>query len=787
MKRCRCVWIFLALVSVTAPPARAGGFIVVEPAHWAAPVPEPDLWPPPRPPHPPWPPRPIPPPRRYIFAPLEVTFHHVTVTIEGQVATTTVEQEFYNPNPAPIEGTYLFPVPKGAQMDRFSMDVGGRSVAAELLPAEKARRIYEDIVRRARDPALLEYADRDVFKVRLFPIEPRAKKRVRVAYTQLLRADDGLVSYVHPLNTGKFSAKPIPEVRIVIELHTAQPLKSIYSPTHEVDIRRQDSRRATVAFEAREVKPTEDFALYFATEKDELGVHLLAHRSGDDDGFFLLLLSPGLDAGTQKIVPKDVAFVLDTSGSMAGKKIEQAKKALRFCVENLNPDDRFEIVRFSTDVEPLFGRLVDATRAHRDHAADFLETLRAIGGTAIHDALLRALALRPETASADAPDQRPFVIIFLTDGRPTVGETDEARIVANVTRANPGRTRIFCFGIGTDVNTHLLDKITEATRAASQYVLPDEDLEVKVSAFFSKIRDPVLADPTLQVSGDVRLTKLYPAPLPDVFRGDQLALAGRYGGHGDATLKLQGTVRGARPTFTWKLHFPRRAEEHDFIPRLWATRRIGHLLDKIRLHGENPELKDEVTELARKYGFVTPYTAYLIVEDEDRRRVPLTMQTLPQLYLDRAVRREAAESWRAFNDQRVGESAVAGARYGQALRSAQAPAAAAARSSLEAGRALGLLPPSGGAAPPSAEARFRLVEVSQQNAFAAGRAFYRNASNLWMDVLVPAQTNAPRKRIQFNSPEYFAFAAKHPRALPWLALGPNVQFVLDGTVYEIHE
>jgi len=791
MKRFLTFSVLLALASLVWPVshARADGFIVVDPVHWhpIPPHPIPPIWPPPHPPRPPWPPRPIPPPRPYIFAPLEVTYHHVDVKIEGQVATTSVDQEFYNPNPSRLEGTYLFPIPKGAQIDKFKMDIGGKMAEAELLPAEKARKIYEDIVRKAKDPALMEYADRDVFKVRVFPIEPNSKKRITISYTQLLKADDGLVSYVYPLNTEKFSAKPIKDVSIKVELETKQPLKSVYSPSHDVEIKRHGVNRATAGFEAHDVKPDLDFALYFAPEKDELGLNLLANRTGSEEGYFLLLASPGVDVDDKKIVPKDVAFVLDTSGSMAGKKLEQAKKALLFCVENLNDGDRFEILRFSTEVEPLFDKLVDASRVNRGKADDFIKDLKPIGGTAIDDALKQALALKSEIGNRKSEMARPFVVIFLTDGKPTIGTTDEAQIVAGVKKANEGRTRIFCFGIGTDVNTHLLDKITEETRAVSQYVLPEEDLEVKVSNFFSKIKEPVLSNPTLKFTGDVRVTKLYPSSLPDLFRGDQLVLVGRYSGRGDSAVVLEGAVNGATRKFTYEVTFPREAEDYRFIPRLWATRRVGYLLDEIRLHGENTELKDEVTDLARKYGIVTPYTAYLIVEDEDRRRVPLAMQTLPQLNTDRLARREAADNWATFNRARDGERAVAGARYGMALKSANAPAAAASGGAVEANRALGLSDTSVvNLAAPTVEARTRLVQVSQQNQFVAGRNFFQNDKQ-WIDAEVQQLQNAKRQRIQFNSAEYFDFAAKNTQALPWLALGQNVQFVLDGTVYEIYD
>ena len=482
------------------------------------------------------------------------------------------------------------------------------------------------------------------------------------------------------------------------------------------------------------------------------------------------------------VAAKDVAFVLDTSGSMAGKKLEQARKALQFCVENLNDGDRFEIIRFSTEVEPLFDQLVKATESNRAKAGDFIRELRPIGGTAIDDALRKALALRP------GRDDRPFVVIFLTDGRPTIGITDEDQIVANVKRENEGSTRVFCFGIGTDVNTHLLDRITEDTRAVSQYVLPEEDLEVKVSNFFSKIKEPVLSNPTLTFTGGIRATRLYPSPLPDLFKGEQLVLAGRYSGQGDAAVIVEGTVNGVARTFTYELNFPAEASESEFIPRLWATRRVGCLLDEIRLHGENSELREEVTELARRYSIVTPYTAYLILEDETRRKVPMRMRSLQTFDGDRGARSEAAQAWSDIKEERSGDKAIAGARYGAFFRAADAPAPAAASGALESRRALGLVGRASGgpAASPADKSKERLVEYSQQSQFVAGKSFFQNDKQ-WIDAAVQQHPEFKHVRIQFGSAEYFDLAAKNPQALPWLALGQNVQFVLANTIYDICE
>ncbi|MFN3409651.1 MAG: VIT domain-containing protein [Limisphaerales bacterium] len=784
---------FLAALLGSMLPGSGAGFIVVDETHWRPPVPP--IWPP----HPPVPPRPLPPPiwRPHVFAPLEVSSVKVATKVNDQVAVTTVDQEFFNPNSARLEGTFLFPVPKGAQLDQFAMEIDGKKVEAEMLAADKARSIYEDIVRRARDPALMEYSGRDLFKVRIFPIEPNAKKRITVRYTQLLKADSGLIAYGLPLNTAKYSSRPIKSVSVKLDLETKRSLKTIYSPSHAVEIRRDGPNRATVGYEASDVVPDADFALYFSPEQDEVAVNLLTHRVAGEDGYFLLLASPGLVVKENKLVKKDVVFVLDTSGSMAGKKLEQAKKALLFCVENLNDGDRFELVRFSTEVEPLFDKVVTADQQNRAKARDFIQGLKPIGGTAIDDALKKALSLKPER------EGRPFVVIFLTDGLPTIGTTDEEQILAGVKQAGGGNVRVFCFGIGHDVNTHLLDRITEQTRATSQYVLPDEDLEVKLSNFYAKIKEPVLANPTLKFTGDVRVTKLYPSPLPDLFKGEQLVLVGRYSGQGASAAVIEGTVNNEARKFATDVKFPAESADNDFIPRLWATRRVGYLLDEIRLRGESKELKDEVTELARQFGLVTPYTAYLILEDEARRNVPMALQSLPQLREQRLVMDGMSDLAARYERDRSGGLAVNSARANSAFKTAgnvaeassgfadanrslaySAPVAASAPAGVMGGGASSTITVGGGAVI-NTDAR-NAGPFAQNAQFVNGRNFFQNG-NAWVDSQVQQSQQMRRLRLRFNSPEYFAFAATNAAARPWLALGNNVQFVLKDTVYEVYE
>lgn len=777
-------WICSLLISFFAVNSgRSAGLIIVDEAHWW-PQPEPPIYRPPRHPHP-WP---VPPPRVYRFCPLELTFHQADVRIRDQVAVTSVEQEFYNPNDRQIEGTFLFPVPKGAQIDKFSMEINGKQVEAELLSADKARQIYEEIVRKAKDPALLEYSDRSVFKVRIFPIEARSKKRVKLSWTQLLKSDSGLVSYAYPLNTEKFSAKPIPTVGLKIEIESKRPLKTIYSSSHNVEIRRHGDNKATIGYEAKDVKPDTDFQLFFGAEKDDLGVNLMTWKPDGEDGYFLLLVSPGADVKDTKVAPKDVVFVFDTSGSMSGKKIDQARKALLFCVENLNDADRFEIVRFSTETETVFGSLAEASKENRARAENFIKDLKATGGTAIDDALRKALSLRPEDT------KRPYVMIFLTDGLPTVGTTSEDQIVGNV-KKNSANTRIFCFGVGHDVNTHLLDKIAEETRAFSQYVLPEEDIEVKVSNFFAKIKDPVLVNPTLAFTADIHVSKTYPSQLPDLFRGEQLIVAGRYRGKGDSAAVVEGMVNGARRKLSYDVKFGDESSDHDFIPRLWATRRVGYLLEEIRLHGENAELKDEVTELARRYSIVTPYTAYLIVEDEARRGVPLAMQSMPRFQEDQAAKDATKLYSGELMRQRYGLGPVTQSRSELAFKSANAPADAISAGGVEAQRGFVAAAPAvtatgaagragGGAGGPVAAGK--VVQYTQQTQFVGGRSFYQNGTQ-WIDASVQKLKDPKRVRVQFGTTDYFALLKKEPAAQQWLALGQNVQFALGETVYEVYE
>jgi len=537
---------------------------------------------------------------------LSIVYHDVSVTIRDGVVTTRVDQVFRNETGRDVEGRYLFPLPPGAVVSSFTMWVDGEAHEAEILDADAARAIYEDFVRRAIDPALLEYVGRDTLSARIFPIPDGGERRIEIVYTELLVADGGVYRYRYPLDTERFSARPLGRVKISIDVETTARLSAVYSPSHRMSVERTGPFAATGVYEESDLLPTQDFLLYYGVTADELGMTLLTYRVPGEDGFFLLIATPPEAATDVAALPKDLVFVLDRSGSMSGEKIEQAKEALRFVLENLNPDDRFAVIAFSDYVKSYSTALEPVSPGAISRALAWSSRLAATGGTDIDGALSTAFALFE-------PTDRPRFLVFLTDGEATAGETDPVAIAANARASNVAQARVFVFGVGYDVNTVLLDQLASENRGTTSYVLPGENLEVALSTFYRKIASPVLADTALEIAG-IETFDLLPRVLPDLFRGSQLLVLGRYRGTGDGRITLSGQVEGIPTAFTTVQSFPEAALEAAFLPRLWAGRKTAHLLNQIRLYGESDELVDEVIALSRTYGIITPYTSFLVDE-----------------------------------------------------------------------------------------------------------------------------------------------------------------------------
>ncbi len=742
----------LLLCAFAALPARADGLIVIEPH----PPERPDL--------------------RNV--PLAVKYHRVSVSVEGRVAVTDVDQVFVNHNPRRVEGTYLFPLPEGAAIDRFGMWVDGVELTAELLDAGRARGIYEEIVRRQQDPALLEYAGQSLFKARIFPIEPNSEKRVRIRYAELLPADNGTVAYRYPLNTEKFSSRPLENVSVSVDIRDDAPITAVFSPSHAIDVPTGPSDHVRVGWEARDVRPDRDFLLYWRPTRKDVGVSLVTYRTGTEPGTFLLVLAPS-PANEEAPLPKDVVLVLDTSGSMAGAKMDQARAALRYCLRSLGPDDRFAVVPFATEPRPFRDALVPADAATRAAAEAFVDGLVARGGTAIDDALRTALGMLKARDAATAA-QRPAVLLFVTDGLPTIGVTDADAIVQRAQAAVTG-ARVFAFGVGNDVNTRLLDRLALENRGARDYVAETESIEEKVSNLYTKLAKPALTDLELTVEG-VGASAVHPRALGDLFHGSELLVVGRYEKPGTAVVRLRGKVRGVPREIVEELRMPETAPAHAFLPRLWAVRRVGFLLDEIRLHGETAEMREEVVRLAKEHGIVTPYTSYLILEDDARN----TAGSGPRSGDDRTggFFGDGGADGGAGGTPRPPEAPAAEAAARDRLRDAADDAEEGRRSetgksAVEVSRELKDLDGYRGERDAEALGRAGGKELVRH---VGGRTFVARRGVWWEHTL---DVRAERSRVECLSDACFALLREHPWLAKLVALG-NVVVEVDGRTIEFY-
>jgi Ca-activated chloride channel family protein len=672
------------------------------------------------------------------IAQLAIRYHHVEVNIKDQVAVTHVDQVFYNPNDWQVEGSYVFPLPEGATVSDFVLWIDGQPVEGEVLDAQEAREVYEEIVRTMKDPALLEYIGQGAVQASIFPIPAYGERRIELEYSQVLGSENGLVRYVYPLNTEKFSVQPLENVSINVNLESSQAIRAAYSPTHSVDISRESSSQMSLGYEESFVTPDTDFAMYYSIGETE-AIHMLSYRDPSDpvdkDGFFLLMLAPSPDVDV-RAQAKDLILVLDRSGSMEGDKFIQAQEAIRYILSNLNAEDRFNVVSFSTGIDSYASGLRPSSEANQ--AIAWTDRLSPNGSTDINRALLEAAYM--------ADSERPTYLIFLTDGLPTNGVVESQQILDNLAEFAPSNLRLFAFGVGYDVDTFLLDSLAQAHHGSSSYVLPGERLDEILSSFYAKVSSPVLTDLKLDF-GEMRVYDLYPKDLPDLFSGSQIMVMGRYREGGSEKITLTGTVNQETQTFTFRnqnFAVDSRGENKTLatLPRLWATRKIGNLLNQIRLNGPEQESVEQIVRLSIRYGVVTPYTSFLVTE-------PMLLGEAEQ---NRIADDEFADMEAQSLAPSYGQGAVEKAAEQGALADADSPVVSS-NESADMIRNLG------------------------------SRSFV-NVNGVWMDTAFdPEKTESVN--VAFLSDDYFALVSASPELAAAFALGERVIALANGIFYEV--
>ena len=751
-----------AILVLLAPAiAQAQGLLVVTGPNQHARLPRPHIiWPPP---HPPRPPHPIPPPippSTYKIKQLDVNARLI-----DQVAQVQVSQTFVNTGSRQMEVSFVFPLPYDGAVERMTLLIDGKEHPAKLLEAKEARRLYEQIVRKNKDPALLEWMGTGLFKTSVFPVPAGASRTVSLRYSQMCRKQEGLTDFLFPLSTAKYTSHAVEKVSIRATIESGDEIKNVYSPTHAIEIKRPDDNHATVTYTKENEVPASDFRLLYDVGKGKVSTRVLSYRPDKErDGYFLLLASPKIEAQDANRPKKTVVFVVDRSGSMSGKKIEQVRGALKYVLNNLRKGDLFNIVAYDSSVEtfrPELQRFEDKTRKA---ALGFIEGIYAGGSTNI-DGALRATLNQLQDSS------RPNYVLFLTDGLPTAGETNELKIVANAKQANQVRARVFSFGVGYDVNSRLLDKLVRENFGQSEYVRPDEDIEDRVSRLYRRIESPVMTDLTIEFVLDELKTeegkpvnRVYPKETLDLFAGEQLVLVGRYKKTGTAKVIVRGSVGGKKQKFDFPAKLVQKSDDetHGFIEKLWAVRRVGEILEELDFKGKNDELIKELVKLSTRHGILTPYTSFMADENTRVQDLAGNMrragERLSVLNLAEGRSGFAQRSMRG-SFQRADRAPAAPAGAKPATEAADAFFGGAAASGVLRGKAGGR--PGLGVA----EQAKREAQIAGQNVRNIGNRTFYQRQGQWVDSLVTKEQETNATRIKQFSDEYFALAQRHGKKM----------------------
>jgi Ca-activated chloride channel family protein len=570
---------------------------------------------------------------------LEIQEHEVRVVIDNGIAVTRVTQVFKNTENRQVEALYTFPVPKGASVANFSMWINGKEMVGEVLEKKRAREIYESYKQVKRDPGLLEQTDYKTFEMRIFPIAPQAEQKVEIAYYQELEFDHDWATYVYPLATVTrkgLDARTSGRFGINFEIRSAVPLVEMESPSHgeQFAVAKHSAEYWQAALETKTGSLERDVVLSVRAARPKTGIDMITSRSGREDGTFSLALTAGQDLAKLD-EGMDYVFVVDISGSMGDDgKLAASRNSVNAFVRELGPEDRFEVLTFNVQATTLFGALQPANPDTLGRAAEFLAAQQGRGGTVLNPAM--------STAYKYAATDRQLNVIILSDG---MTEQSERRTLLELIRQRPSNSRVFCIGVGNEVNKPLLEQLAEDSGGLAAFVSQGDHFERQARAFRRKLTTPAASNLSLKFNG-IEVYDLEPRILPNLYFGAPVRVYGRYRGDGPATVELTAEIRGREFKQNARLEFPREDAAHPEIERMWAWRRVDRLLKEADRSGAREPVLQEIVRLGEGYSIVTEYTSFLVLEnDAEYQRWQIDRRNALRIDRDRAAQQKVRDQF----------------------------------------------------------------------------------------------------------------------------------------------
>ncbi|MEM7308277.1 MAG: VIT and VWA domain-containing protein [Planctomycetota bacterium] len=564
---------------------------------------------------------------------LTIQEHDVSVVINNGIAVTEIDQVFLNTEDRIVEALYTFPVPKNASVSGFSMWIDGKEMVGEVLEKERAREIYESYKARRVDPGLLEQTDYKTFEMRIFPIPAGAEQRVRVSYYQELDVDDDWATYVYPLAT---STRASVDTRVhgrfslSIEAKSEVPIAAMESPSHtDFLFVEHTSEYHQASLELQGGDLARDVVVAYRAERGTTGLDLVTSKAKGEDGFFQLTLTAGPEL-EQEQDGMDYVFVGDVSGSMGHDgKLNLSNRAVVSFLEQLGPRDRFEVIAFNIAPESLNRKLTAVGNETVGDAMDFLASLEARGGTQLRPAI--------EAAYRYVDPDRTLNVVVLSDGMTEA--TDLEELLALI-RERPGGVRVFCVGIGNEVNRPLLQQMAEDAGGLAAFVSHGDDFARQAKGFRRKLTRPAMTDVVLTVEG-AGAYDVEPGELPDLFHGAPVRIYGRYGKSGPARISLSANVLGRAHEQVFEIELPAVDASSPEIERMWAWHRVQGLMDQERAKGSSDRLRADIVELCEGYSIASEYASFLVLENNDEyRRWKIERRNAARIERDRAAQSE---------------------------------------------------------------------------------------------------------------------------------------------------